>query len=376
MRTLARRLALASLLLIPSLALAEPLRIVTTFSILKDFVENVAGDRAVVSTLVPPNGDAHGFEPTPRDVATVARADLVIVNGLQFEGWIDRLIAASGYRGEIIVATRGVDVIANGVTQLGEHGHKDEHGHSGTHAHGSTHGHSDTHAHGSTHGHSGTHAHGSTHGHSGTHAHGSTHGHSGTHAHGSTHGHSDTHAHGSEDPHAWTSPLEAKTYVRNIRDALMQADPAHANAYTARAETYLNQLSELDGWVRSRLETIPEQERRAVVGHDSFAYFGRDYSVDFVAAQGLSTNAEPSAQEIATIIRVLRDRQVRVVFRENITDARLVDQISRDGGGIIGGTLYSDALSGADGRAPDYLSMVRFNVETMVAAFKAAHQEH
>lgn len=164
--------------------------------------------------------------------------------------------------------------------------------------------------------------------------------------------------------------------MRNIRNALMAADPEHASEYEARAEAYLASLSELDAWVREMLESVPGEARRAIVGHDSFAYFGRDYGVEFFSAQGLSTDAEPSAREIAGIIRALRDQQVRVVFRENITDSRLVEQISRDGGGIVAGTLYSDALSAPDGVAPDYISMIRFNVEKMVDAFKAAEHDH
>ena len=340
MFTIAGRLALAGLLLIPTLASAEPLRIVTSFTILQDFVENVAGERAEVSALVGVDGDAHGFEPTPTDVATVARADLVFVNGLQFEGWIDRLISASGYSGDIIVATHGVNVIATGDDHGHGHGHDDDHGHG--------HGHDDDHGHG--------------HGHDDDHGHG----------HDDDHGHH----HGPEDPHAWSSPLEAKTYVRNIRNALMAADPEHASEYEARAEAYLASLSELDAWAREMFESVPEEARRAIVGHDSFAYFGRDYGVEFFSAQGLSTDAEPAAREIAGIIRALRDQQVRVVFRENITDSRLVEQISRDGGGIVAGILFSDALSAPDGVAPDYISMIRFNVEKMVDAFKAAEHDH
>ena len=333
MRKARHLLLIVALACAPMLLAAEPMRIVTTFTILSDFTEQVAGDRAEVIPLVGPDGDSHGYEPTPADVREISRADLVIVNGLNFEGWIDRLIAASGYTGEVVVATRTINAIETGEDDHG-HGHDDDHGH----------GHDDDHGHG----------------------HDDDHG----------HGHDDHgHHHGPEDPHAWSSPVSAKQYVQVIRDALIEKDPENAAHYSSRADAYLAELDELDQWVRDMLAPIPEEHRRAIVGHDSFAYFGRDYGVEFFSALGLSTDAEPSASQIGRLIRQLREDNVRVLFLENITDTRMVDRIAADGDGYIGGSLYSDALSQPDGPAPDYISMIRFNVEKMRRAFEEAYSD-
>ncbi len=373
MRKARHLLLIVALACAPMLLAAEPMRIVTTFTILSDFTEQVAGDRAEVISLVGPDGDSHGYEPTPADVREISRADLVIVNGLNFEGWIDRLIAASGYTGEVVVATRTVNAIETGEDDHG-HGHDDDHGHGHDDDHG--HGHDDDHGHGhdDDHGHGHDDDHG--HGHDDDHGHGhdDDHGHGHDDDHG--HGHDDHgHYHGPEDPHAWSSPVSAKQYVQVIRDALIEKDPENAAHYSSRADAYLAELDELDQWVRDMLAPIPEEHRRAIVGHDSFAYFGRDYGVEFFSALGLSTDAEPSASQIGRLIRHLREDNVRVLFLENITDTRMVDRIAADGDGYIGGSLYSDALSQPDGPAPDYISMIRFNVEKMRRAFEEAYSD-
>ena len=87
---------------------ADKLRVVTSFTILADMVRNVGGEHVALATLVGPDGDAHVYEPTPADARSLARADLVVVNGLGFEGWIDRLVKVSGYRGPVVVASEGI----------------------------------------------------------------------------------------------------------------------------------------------------------------------------------------------------------------------------------------------------------------------------
>lgn len=326
-----RLLLLLAALLAPIAApAAEPLRIVTSFTILADLTQQVAGDRANVTSLVGPDGDAHGYEPTPTDVRSLSQADFVVVNGLGFEGWIDRLISASGYDGPIVTASSTV----NAIGREGEHHDDDDDDHD--HGHGHDHGHDDDHG---------------------------------------NDDHRD-HDHGAEDPHAWTSPREVRRYVEVIRDALIDRDPEHASTYRERASAYIDELDALDAWIRDTLESIPPDHRRAIVGHDSFAYFGRDYGIEFVSALGLSTDAEPSARQVGELIRQLRQDDVRVLFLESITDSRQVERIAADGNGHIGGALYSDALSPADGDAPDYIAMIRYNVEAMRAAFEAAYQDH
>jgi zinc/manganese transport system substrate-binding protein len=169
------------------------------------------------------------------------------------------------------------------------------------------------------------------------------------------------------DPHAWQSLAHAEIYVANIAEALAQADPANAAYYHAQREAYQERVTELLAEVRDRLARLPASSRRIVTSHDAFGYLGQAYGLKFIAPQGLSTESEPSAAEVAALIRQIREEQVRAVFVENIRDPRLISQIAEEGGARVGGTLYSDALS-ASGPASSYLGMYRHNIETLVEA--------
>ena len=294
MYRLSRRSCLAALATLAVATTSRPwaadrLRVVTSFTILADMVRNVGGDHVALATLVGPDGDAHVYEPTPADARSLARADLVVVNGLGFEGWIDRLVKVSGYRGPVVVASEGIAALTVEKNQ--------------------------------------------------------------------------------PDPHAWQDLTNGRLDVANIVRALAAADPAHADDYRRRAEAYDRELAALDREVKSRLGTFPRDRRKVITSHDAFQYFGRAYGIDFHAPVGLSTESEPSAGEVAALIRQMRDEDIHALFVENITDPRLVGQLAREAGAVIGGRLYSDSLSGPAGPAPTYLDMFRHNVGEIAKAF-------
>jgi zinc/manganese transport system substrate-binding protein len=168
------------------------------------------------------------------------------------------------------------------------------------------------------------------------------------------------------NPHAWQSVANAEIYVANIRDALIKVDPAGRRIYQGNASKYLAQLAALDREVRAMIDKIPPERRRVITPHDSFGYFGDAYGMEFIAPEGISTEA--SARDVARIIRQIRRENIPAVFLENTTDPRLMQQIARETGARIGGTLYSDALSGPDGPAGTYIEMMRHNVQELVAA--------
>jgi len=284
--------ALALLLWHAPAVAQEKLKVVATFSILADFVKNVGGERVAVSALVGPNGDAHVYQPTPGDAKTLGDARVVVTNGLGFEGWINRLVKASGTKAPMIVATKGIKP------------RKAE----------------------------------------------------------------DDHGHGDADPHAWQSVANAKRYVENIRDALIAADPAAKDVYEANAAAYAAKLDALDAEVKAAIEKIPTDRRRIITTHDAFGYFAAAYGVTFVAPQGVSTEAEVSARDVARIITQIRKQKIPAVFLENVTDKRLLERIGAESGARIGGTLYSDALTDEKGVAPTYLEMMRHNVKQLAAA--------
>jgi zinc/manganese transport system substrate-binding protein len=312
MRFSGKYLILALMLVMPAAAWAEPLRVVATFSILADLVKNVGGEDVAVTTLVGTDGDAHVYEPTPADAKAVGQAQLVVVNGLGFEGWMERLVKSSAYSGEIVVASQGVKP-----RQMAKE--QDDH---------------DAH-----------------------------------HALHEPDKKSAGHHHDSDsDPHAWQDLGNGQIYVRNIMAALAKADPTHAEAYQQRGAAYLAQLKETDQWVREQLATIPPAQRRVMTSHDAFGYFGAAYGVEFLASVGWNTENEPSAKEIATLIRQIKKAGIRAIFVENMSDPRLVKQIADEAGGVVGGTLYSDALAPAGQPGDSYIGMFRYNVPALVAA--------
>ena len=290
-----RRLVLVATLLIsaqlsPALA-QDKLNVVATFSILADLVKNVGGDRVEVKSLVGPNGDAHVYQPTPNDAKIVSDAKLVFVNGLGFEGWMARLVKASGTKAAMVTATKGVKP-----RKMDENGQTEA------------------------------------------------------------------------DPHAWQSVSNAKLYVANIYDALVGADPAGKATYAANTAAYLAKLDALDGQVRAAVAAIPPDRRKIITTHDAFGYFGAAYGVAFIAPQGVSTESEVSARDVAKIITQIRKQKIPAVFLENVTDERLLKRIADESGARVGGTLYSDALTDGQGPAPTYLDMMQHNVKQLAEA--------
>jgi zinc/manganese transport system substrate-binding protein len=170
------------------------------------------------------------------------------------------------------------------------------------------------------------------------------------------------------DPHAWQSVADAKIYVANIRDSLAAVDPSGKAIYDANAAAYLGKLDALEKEVKATIASIPADRRKIITTHDAFGYFAAAYGMTFIAPQGVSTEAEPSAKDVAKIITQIKNQKIPAVFLENISDPRLMDQIGRETGAIIGGTLYSDALSEPDGPAGTYIDMMRHNVREFAKA--------
>ena len=267
-----------------------PLRVVASFSILADMVRNVAGDAADVATLVGPDSDAHVFEPTPLHARRLADAELVVVNGLGFEGWMPRLIAASGYRGPVIVASEGVRLRSLGQTI---------------------------------------------------------------------------------DPHVWQALANGQQMAQNIRRGVQSAHSASHDVVAQRCTAYVDALGALDRNLRARFDRIPADRRRVITSHDAFGYFGAAYGIQFETPLGTSTESEPSAATVARLAGLVRSQAIRAIFIENISDPRLVRRLAEDAGAVLGGRLYSDALSRPGGEADTYLKLYAHNANTIATALGA-----
>lgn len=324
-----RRLLLAGLglaaagLTMPAPLAAEEakLPVVATFSILGDFVERVGGDRVAVKTLVGPNGDARVYEPTPADAKALSAAKVVFVNGIGFEGWMARLAKASGTRAPIVTTTTGLTP-----RELADDDHDE------APAKGAEKGHDHDHA-----------------------------------KKAKAKGH-EGHDHGGLDPHAWQSVANVKTYVGNIRDGLIAADPAGKDVYTANAAAYLAELEALEAEVKAKITAVPAERRRVITSHDAFGWFAAAYGIEFVAPQGISTESEVTAKAVAKLIRQIKAEKITAVFVENMTDRRLIDRVAKETGVTPGGELFADALSPKGGPAPTYVDMVRHNVTLITRA--------
>jgi zinc/manganese transport system substrate-binding protein len=174
------------------------------------------------------------------------------------------------------------------------------------------------------------------------------------------------------DPHAWQDPRNGVLYVQAIASGLVATDPSKAAVYRAEAARYAAQIAEVDGWIASTLGTIPAEQRRIITTHDAFGYYGARYGVEFLAAEGISTEFEPSAKAIAALVLQIKREKVRAVFVENMTSPRMAEMLARETGAMLGGTVYSDALSPAGGPAATYLDMLRHNTTLFAGAMRAA----
>lgn len=183
-------------------------------------------------------------------------------------------------------------------------------------------------------------------------------------------GHGHGHSHGEADPHAWQNPNNVVLYVRNIAAALSQLDPASASTYQANADAYVKELQALDAWAKAQFNAIPAAQRKVITSHDAFGYLAAHYKITFLSPQGISTEAQPSAKDVAQLITQIQREKIRAVFLENMSNQRLLTQLSQDAGTAVGGKLYADALSSPDQPGASYLLMMRHNVNQLVAGMR------
>jgi len=293
-----------AVLFAPALLLARPARaqqrlsVTASFSILADMTRQIAGERIALRAIAGPDQDAHGFQPKPSDAAALTNAAVVIRNGLGFEGWLDRMIRSSGFKGALVTTTDGITP-----RMMRRHNHS-------------------------------------------------------------------VGPRQVPDPHAWQDLGLGQHYIRNITAGLVAADPGGEALYRRNAEAYAARLAALDQWVRAEIARVPATRRKIVTSHDAFGYFGEAYGVRFLAPQGVSTEAEPSAAEVGRLIRQIKAEGISALFMENMTNPATLQRIAQETGVRIRGRLFADALSAEAGPAPTYEAMFRHNVSLMVPAMR------
>jgi zinc/manganese transport system substrate-binding protein len=172
--------------------------------------------------------------------------------------------------------------------------------------------------------------------------------------------------HAETDPHAWQNPLNVALYVTNIANALAKIDPGKAATYRSNSDSYARQLREFDAQATAKFGAIDPAKRKVITSHDAFGYLGAHYGITLLAPEGISTDAQPSAKHVAELIRQIKREKIKAVFVENMSNPKLIEQLSRDTGVVLGATLYSDALSKPSGPAPTYLKMMQYNLSQLV----------
>jgi len=282
------------------------LQVVVVESFLADIVHNIAGERLEVETLMPSGLDPHSFEPTPKDVAKISDSDILFINGAGLEEWLEDIIENLPEDQLIITASAGLESRIET-----EEGHEE----------------------------------------------------------GEVVEEVDEHDH-EYDPHFWLNPLLVVKYVENIRDGLIRIDPEGSALYTANAETYIQQLIELDQYIEEKITQIPVDRRLIVTNHESFGYFADRYGFTIVGTilKSVSSGASPSALQMAELVDQMRSSGASAIFMETGSNPELAEQLSNETGIKVVYDLYTHSISEEGGNAPNYIELMKYNVEQIINA--------
>jgi ABC-type Zn uptake system ZnuABC Zn-binding protein ZnuA len=287
-------------------------RVLVVEDFLADIVQNVAGERLVVETLMPSGVDPHSYQPSPQDVARIVESDLLILNQLGMEKALEDVLLNTGGDFILVEASAGLVDRAEKVQQ-----HEDENPVQ------------------------------------------------------EKEGTNPDHHHDS-DPHFWLDPLNVITYVENIRDGLIQVDPEGAREYTQNAEAYIADLKELHAWIVEQVNQIPSQRRLLVTNHESLGYFADRYGFTVIGSiiPSATTGASPTAQDLANLTKQIQESSAPAIFLETGTNPQLAEQIVSETGIKIAPGIYSHSTTNGEGPASTYLEMMRYNTTVIVEALR------
>jgi ABC-type Zn uptake system ZnuABC Zn-binding protein ZnuA len=269
------------------------LRVLASTTFLADITQNIAGDRVKVESLLPIGADPHSYQAAPVDVAKLSESDLLILNGLEYEKFIEPLLENAGGERMIVEATTGLSPREDA---------------------------------------------------------------------GSAHG---------VDPHMWLDPNLVITYVENIRDGLIQVDAEGAEIYKTNADAYIVQLKDLNTWVAAQVNTIPAERRLLVTNHEAIGYFAERYGFEVAGSviPSFSSNAAPSAQEMASLIDEIKKLNAPAIFLDTADNNTLAQQISDETGVMIVADLHLESLTNG-APAATYINMMKYNVSRIVEVLK------
>lgn len=272
--------------------------VVTTFTVIADIAQNVAGDAAVVESITKAGAEIHDYEPTPQDIAKVQKADLILYNGLNLERWFEKFYQDAKNVPAVVVT--------DGITPLPikAGAYKDL-----------------------------------------------------------------------PNPHAWMSPSNALVYVENIKNALVQYDPANKDTYIKNAQEYSQKIKDLDAPLRAKLDKIPQDKRWLVTSEGAFSYLAKDYGLQEAYLWDINAEQQGSPKQVKALIDIVRTNKIPVVFSESTISDKPAKQVAKETGASYGGVLYVDSLSEKDGAVPTYLDLLNVTVSTVVKGFEDAQAQ-
>ncbi|MEN8171467.1 MAG: metal ABC transporter substrate-binding protein [Chloroflexota bacterium] len=283
------------------------LNVVATTTFVGETVQIIGGDDIALTFLLSPGENPHTYEPTPRDMTTLANADIIFINGLGLEVFIDDMLENVSDQTEILSVSDGIITREIGEKHDGDDDHDDD----------------------------------------------------------------DGETHGTQDPHVWMSPRNIMQWANNIANALSRLDEDHADQYRANAEAYLIELEALDSWVGEQMAQIPEENRVLVSDHLSFGYLADDYGLEQIGAviPALTTEAAPSGQALAELQDLIREHNVQAIFVSFDFDPSIAERVAEDTGTALI-NLYLGSLTPAGGPADTYIRFTHYNADAIVKALK------
>lgn len=331
------------------------IKVITSFYPLYDFTKKIGGDHVEVVNLIPAGVDSHDWTPTFQDMASINNADILIYNGLGFEGWIESFLGSLDPSSTVapVEASQGVQRVewqGHGSSAMDDHGHA----HEDDHAHHDDE--DDEHKH-------------EEHGHEHEDEHGvEEHEHDHEDGHGDEE-HNDHHDHGAYDPHIWLSPLQAKTIASNIKNALVEKDSDNEADYITNYEVLIAQLDELHEQFTEVTSNAARKD--IVVSHEAYGYLTKDYGLNQIGVMGLSPSAEPTPQTMKQITDFVRENNIKYILFEELVSSRIAETLAQEAGIE---TLTFNPLEGLTEEqaeaGEDYFSMMRSNLTTLEKALQ------
>ena len=170
------------------------------------------------------------------------------------------------------------------------------------------------------------------------------------------------------DPHAWQDVTNVILYTQNVRDALVNIDPANKDLYGSNAKNYIQQLQALDAWVKTEVAAIPVDKRKLVTNHDALGYFAKAYGFKIIGAvipSATTEAADPSAKETSDLLNIIKSNDVHAIFSENMANPKLAQTLSKEAGVQVGPEVYTDALGPIGSKGETYLKMIEHNVKIL-----------